>query len=63
MNWGALAAILVAGLLVWLVFRYARQNPQAFSKQNMAKSFSTMGVLALLLIGFVAFCIMLLNSN
>jgi hypothetical protein len=63
MNWGALAAIVVAGLLVWLVFRYVRHNPQAFNKQNMAKSFSTMGILALLLIGFVAFCIMLLNSG
>ncbi|NKB46883.1 MAG: hypothetical protein GKR77_03770 [Legionellales bacterium] len=62
MGWG-LVAILIAGLMVWLLFRYAKSNPQAFSKENLSKSFFTMGVLAILLIAFIGLCILLLNTN
>lgn len=62
MGW-ALFAILIAGLLVWLLFRYAKNQPEAFSKENLSKSFFTMGVLALLLIVFIAFCIWFLRVS
>lgn len=42
-----------AGLIVWIIYRNIKGRPDQFSKENLSKSFSTMGILALLLIGFV----------
>jgi flagellar biogenesis protein FliO len=62
MEWGKLVLVVIAGLLLWQMIRTVRANPQMVSKQNLTKSFTTMGVLALLLIGFVAFCVVLLRQ-
>jgi len=55
--------IIGAVLIVWFLYRGIKGNPETFSKQNFAKSFSTMGFLALLLIGFIAFLILMLNAS
>lgn len=55
-------AIIGIGLLLWVLYRGIRGNPQAFSKENLTKSFTTMGVLALLLIGVVGFAVVLLRQ-
>jgi hypothetical protein len=56
-------AILAAiAILVWMYFSL-KNNPQAFTKENLTKSFGTMGFLALGLIAFIAFCIFLLRST
>ena len=47
------------GFLCWLTYRYVKANPEMMSKQNLSKSFGTMGVLTLLLIVFIAFLVML----
>jgi hypothetical protein len=52
-----LLALVGAGLIVWLLYRAVKGNPAQFSRENFKKSFSSMGVLALLLIIFVAFLI------
>lgn len=52
-----------AGLLVWFTWNYIKKRPDAFSRDNLTKSFGTMGVLALILIAFVAFLVFLLNIS
>lgn len=63
MNWTHLLALLGALFIVWILFRIVRSNPTTFSKENFSKSLSTMGFLALILIAFVAVCIMLLRAG
>lgn len=55
--------LLGAGLIIWFLYRSIKGNPQAFSKENLSKSFSTMGILALGLIVFVVFLVMMLNYS
>jgi hypothetical protein len=52
-----LLALVGAGLIAWLLYRAVKSNPAQFSRENFKKSFSSMGVLALILIVFVAFLI------
>ena len=55
-------AILGSGLLIWLLFRAVKSSPDAFSKENMGKSFTTLGILALLLIAVIGFVVMMLRK-
>lgn len=54
-----LLALIGAGLIIWVIYRNIKGRPEQFSKENLTKSFSSMGVLALLLIGFVALLVYL----
>lgn len=54
--------ILLTIFIGWLVYRNIRYNPQAFSKENLGKSFYTLGLLALALIAFIALLVMLLKG-
>jgi len=63
MGWAQLLLLILAGLVIWFLFRTIRTRPQLFSKENLSKSFSTMGILALILIAFVAFCIFLIRNT
>ncbi|MAZ43999.1 MAG: hypothetical protein CMF48_02300 [Legionellales bacterium] len=51
----------ICGFLVWRIYKVLKTNPELLSKENMTKSISTMGVLALILIGFVAIMVMSLR--
>lgn len=62
MEWGKILVIIIAIGLAWLTFRTLRANPAMLSKENLSKSFSTMGLLALALLGFIGLCIYLLRS-
>ena len=53
--------LVAAGFIVWILYRNIKGNPQQFSRENLQKSFFSMGVLALLLIGFVGLLVLLLN--
>ena len=58
--------ILVAGMclfLVWMLYKQIKSNPEMLSKQNINKSFSTMGFLALILIGAVALMVFMLKHS
>lgn len=61
MNWHIILYALAAALLAWYGIRTIRNNPDLFSKENMSQSFTTMGLLALGLIAFVALLIFLLK--
>jgi len=52
--WVQILGLLAAIGLIWWLWAYVRHNPQAFSLQNVNKSFFSMGVLAIILIVFVA---------
>lgn len=53
--------LLAAGLIIFLLYKTIKGRPDMFSKENLNKSFSTMGVLALILIAFVAFLVLMLR--
>ncbi len=55
--------LLAAALIVWVLYRSIKGRPEQFSRENLTKSFSSMGVLALLLIGFVALLILMLRHT
>jgi hypothetical protein len=55
--------LLFAAFLIWQLVRYIRSNLGAFSKDNLHRGFFTLGILALLLIGFIALCVILLKMH
>lgn len=55
--------IVGAILIVWVLYRSIKGRPELFSKENMNKSFSSMGLLALFLIAFVALLVFFLRSS
>ncbi|KTC84689.1 MULTISPECIES: hypothetical protein [Legionella] len=50
-----------AGLIVWILYRMIKGRPEQFSRENLSKSFSTMGFLALILIAFIALLVFMLR--
>jgi nitric oxide reductase large subunit len=52
--------ILLAG---WLVYSQVRNNPLAFTKESFGKSAFTLGILALLLIGFITLLVLMLRHG
>jgi hypothetical protein len=48
---------------VWRIYSVIKANPGMLSKENLTKSFSTMGVLALILIGFITILVMLVKQK
>ena len=55
--------IVSAGLIIWLLVRMIKGRPELFSREYLSKSFSSMGVLALVLIVFVALLVLLLKTT
>ena len=57
--------LLLVGIFAvgWWIYRIIKGNPSAFSRENLGKSFFTMGVLAIILIAFITFCIFLLRHG
>ena len=51
-----------AALIVWVIYRSIKGRPEQFSRENLTKSFSSMGILALWLIGFVAVLVFLARA-
>ena len=51
--------LVAAGFIVWMLYRMIKGRPEQFSKENLNKSFYTLGLLALLLIGFVALLVLI----
>ena len=63
MEWSSLFYLLAAGLMVWLIVRMVRRTPSSFSKENLSKSAFTLGLLALMLIGVIFLCVVILKSS
>ena len=60
--WYQFLGIVFAGFFAWLLYSQVKSNPEAFSTANFSKSAYTLGILALVLIAFIAFCIMILRA-
>ncbi|WED42985.1 hypothetical protein [Legionella cardiaca] len=52
-----------AGLIIWILYRSIKGRPEQFSRENFSRSFSTMGVLALILIAFIALLVFMLRHT
>jgi hypothetical protein len=63
MFWTQLFVAIIAVVLIWWLYKRIKQNPKAFSKESFSKSFFTMGVLALILIGFIALVVAYLRHT
>lgn len=57
-----IAIAVMCAFFVWRIYTVIKNNPELMSKQNLSKSFTSMGVLALILIGFVAMLVMLVRG-
>ncbi|HXH54193.1 MAG TPA: hypothetical protein VNK03_00395 [Gammaproteobacteria bacterium] len=51
------------GFLIWMMYRTIQGNPEAFSKANLSRSFTTVGFLALILIVVVGVAIFILRQG
>jgi hypothetical protein len=51
------------GFLIWMMYRTIKGNPEAFSKENLSRSFTTVGLLALILIVVVGVAIFILRQG
>jgi hypothetical protein len=49
--------------IVWRIYKTITNNPQLFSKESISKSFFTMGVLGLILLGGIAILVVLLRLS
>jgi putative copper export protein len=56
-------AVVGAALIIWVIYSNIKGRPEQFSKANLSKSFSSMGILALILIAFVALLIFMVRST
>jgi len=54
--------VLIALFFMWQLFVYFRANPGAFSAANLNRSFFTIGILALLLMGFIALLVFVVRQ-
>jgi hypothetical protein len=48
---------------IWQISKRLKENPELLSKENINKSFTTMGILALILIGGVTLLVFLLKHS
>jgi len=55
--------IMGAVAIIFILYQTIKNKPEMFSKENLHKSLSSMGVLALLLIGFVTLLIVMLRHS
>ena len=62
MEWAKIFYVIGAIIIAGLIFISIRSNPQAFSRHNLSRSFFAIGILALLLIGFIALLVFWLRS-
>jgi hypothetical protein len=58
-----IVAIAAACLMLALLYRYIRANPESLSLANLNKSFFTMGLMAVGLIIFIAVVVYLLRRT
>ncbi|MBN9287495.1 MAG: hypothetical protein BGO43_04650 [Gammaproteobacteria bacterium 39-13] len=56
-----ISILIISLFIVWRIYKQIQANPEMLSKENMGKSFTTMGILALILIGGVALMVLLLK--
>ena len=63
MGWDEILYLLVALSLAFMLYGVVRNQKGAFSGENIVKSMYTLGILAILLICFISYCVWMLNSS
>ena len=63
MDWSKIASIVACVIFSFFIIQNLRKHPEQLSKENLNQSFSTMGLLGLALIAFLAVIIFLLKST
>ena len=63
MFWTKFFCLLIALMLIWFAIRLIRMSPGSFSFENINKSLFTLGVMALVLIGFIAALVIMLRHG
>jgi hypothetical protein len=54
-------SLLLAGLVIFLLYRSIKNQPQLYTKEKFSKTLTTMGALALILMVFVYLLIMIVR--
>jgi hypothetical protein len=62
-NWHEILWIIFAIALIVFGVWWVKNNPALFSKENVSKSFESLGILALILIGFIGLLVFLLKHT
>ena len=62
MDWTGLLFIIGLCLGIFLLIGMVKRNPDSFKGANIIKGFNTLGILALILIAIIVFCIFLLRK-
>lgn len=55
--------ILGTGFILWMLYQSIVKNPGAFTSEKLSKSFFTLGLLALFLIGIIALLVLFLKMQ
>lgn len=55
--------LLGAGLIIWYLYRTVKNRPDMFNRAAMSNSLTTLGILALILIVFVAVLVLILRNT
>ena len=63
MNWDHLGYGLLMLFCAWSIWRITSQRKDLFSKANLWQGAHVLGVLAIILIAFIAFLIMMLQQS
>ena len=56
-----IAALIFAGFIAYMLFKFIKSNPESLSGESLNRSLSTMGLISIILIGFVGLIVMLLK--
>lgn len=62
-DWYSILFLILAAIVVWISFRTVRNNPAMFSKENLGRAFTVIGLLTLGLIAFIALLVFLLKHS
>jgi len=58
----SILAIIAGALIIAGIIFTIKSNPASFSRENLSKSFTTLGYLALILMVFVAFLVFIVRQ-
>lgn len=57
-----ISIVIVCLFIIWRIYKLLQANPEMLSRENLGKSFTTMGILALILMGGVFLLVMILKK-
>lgn len=55
--------LIAAAVIIWILYLNLKSRPESVSRENLSKSFATMGILGLILIAFVALLVLLVRQS